>query len=282
MIGIVVVAGAALVIKDEWKEAGTSKFDTSGALLYTVGLFALIYGFSRLPSGFILVICGAAILFWFGRYELKFANPVFNMRVFLSNRVFRLSTLSALVNYAATFAISFMLSLYLQEVRGLAPRDAGLILISQSVVMAVVALVSGRLSDKMPAQLLATSGMAIIAVGLTGLCFISGTTHLLILAALLAVLGLGFGLFSSPNTNIIMSSVDKAHYSMASATTGTMRLTGQAFSMGIALMAISLRMGDVQLSPAVHSELLQSMRIVFITCSVLCTGGIYMSSIRSR
>jgi MFS family permease len=282
-IGIVVIAGTILVIKEEWKEAAGGKFDKLGSLMYTVGLFALIYGFSSLSSilSFSLIAAGLVILYYFARYELGCAFPVFNMTLFLHNRVFRLSSISALINYSATFAVGFMLSLYLQDVRGLAPREAGLILISQSVVMAVTSVVSGRLADKMSTSLLATSGMAIIALGLVGLCFLTESTSFFVIVILLMLLGLGFGIFSTPNMTIIMGSVDKAYYSMASATTGTMRLTGQAFSMGIALMAISIQMGNVQLSEAVHTQMLHSMRIVFIICSVLSALGVYMSSVRN-
>ena len=284
IMGLVVIIGTLAAIKEEWKEKQSAGFDTFGTLMYTTGLCAVIYGFSRMPStlSFIVVICGAVVLYVFGRYELKALSPVFNVREFLGNRIFRLSTLSALINYAATFAVSFMLSLYLQDVRGLSPRDAGFILISQSVVMAVTALVSGRLSDRMPASRLATAGMALVALGLLSLCFVSASTPFVVLMIMLACLGLGFGIFSSPNTNVIMSSVSKSHYSMASATAGTMRLTGQAFSMGIALMAMSMRLGNVQLSSDLHSEMLYSMRLVFIICTALCAGGVWMSAVRSR
>ncbi len=106
----------------------------------------------------------------------------------------------------------------------------------------------------MSATYLATVGMAIIAAGLIGLCFITETTSLIFLISLLVLLGLGFGMFSSPNSNIIMSSVDKRNYSMASATTGTMRLTGQAFRIGIAIMGMSFQIGNIQLSTDVNSQ----------------------------
>ncbi|MDU1889721.1 MAG: MFS transporter [Dysgonomonas sp.] len=281
-LSFIVAVGGLIIIKDDWKEDVKSKFDVVGSILFAVGLSALIYGFSELPhtQGIILIIAGAAILLYFSYYEKMQEYPVFNIRVFLANKVFRLSSLSALINYSATFAISFMLSLYLQYVRGLSPRDAGLILITQSVVQAAVSLKSGSLSDKMSATFLATLGMGIIAIGLVGLCFISETTNLYFLGGILILLGLGFGIFSSPNTNIIMSSVEKKHYGLASATMGTMRLTGQAFSMGIAIMAISIMIGNVQLSSEVHTELISSMRITFIICLVLCLFGVYASSVR--
>lgn len=281
---IIVAIGGHVIIKDDWKEETKTKFDLLGSILFAIGLSSLIFGFSELPHilGFIFIGVGAIVLLYFGIYEKKQESPVFNIRVFLENRVFRLSSVSALINYSATFAISFMLSLYLQYVRGLSPRDAGLILIIQSVIQSVASLKSGSLSDRMSATFLATLGMGIIAVGLIGLCFISETTSLYFLGGILILLGLGFGIFSSPNTNIIMSSVEKKYYGLASATMGTMRLTGQAFSMGIAIMAISLMVGNVKISPAVHTELISSMRITFIICLVLCLFGVYASSVREK
>ena len=283
-LSLIVAVGGIVIIEDDWKEEGKSTFDIVGSILFAIALSSLIYGFSELPhvSGFIFIGIGIVVILCFAIYEKKQEFPVFNIRVFLGNRVFRLSSLSALINYSATFAISFMLSLYLQYVRGLSPRDAGLILIVQSVVQAVASLKSGSLSDKMSATFLATLGMGIIAVGLVGLCFITETTNLYYLGGILILLGLGFGIFSSPNTNIIMSSVEKKHYGLASATMGTMRLTGQAFSMGIAIMAISIMIGNVQMSPALSSQFIGSMRITFVICLVLCLFGVYASSARDR
>ncbi|MBD8388026.1 MFS transporter [Dysgonomonas sp. BGC7] len=283
-LSLTVAVGGCFLIKEDWKEDVESKFDLWGSILFAIGLSALIFGFSELPHilGIISIGIGVVVLLFFTFYEKKQEFPVFNILVFLENRVFRLSSLSALINYSATFAISFMLSLYLQYVRGLSPRDAGLILIIQSIVQAIVSLKSGRLSDKVSPTLLATLGMSIIALGLVGLCFISETTSYYFLGGILFLLGLGFGIFSSPNTNIIMSSVEKKHYGLASATMGTMRLTGQAFSMGIAIMAISIMIGNVQLSPAIHAELIISMRITFIICLILSVFGIYASSVRNN
>lgn len=284
LVGIIVVIGSLLYIRGEWKDEKKTSFDFSGAILYASGLFCLIYGFSQLPHwvGIGLMFLGVFVIFLFGKNQLNKESPLFDVNLFLKNRVFRLSNISALINYSATFAISFMLSLYLQYVRGLSPIEAGLILIVQSVVQSVVSLLSGSMSDKISASKLATSGMGMIAVGLVMLCFVSGTTSYIYLIAVLALLGLGFGTFSSPNTNIIMSSVDQVQYSMASATTGTMRLTGQAFSMGIAMMAISLTMRDATLSSSMAWEIIRSLQVTFIICAVLCFLGVYTSSVRNK
>ncbi len=282
--GTLVVVGSILFIKGEWKDEVKTKFDYVGTMLYAIGLFLLIYGFSQLPDwiGGILMLVGVVVIVIFGKHQQHRTNPIFDMNLFLQNKVFRLSNISALINYAATFAIAFMLSLYLQYVRGLTPRDAGLILIVQSVVQSIVSLQSGRLSDKMSASKLATIGMAMISGGLILLCFISEDTSYTYLIAVLALLGLGFGTFSSPNINVIMSSVEPAKYSMASATTGTMRLTGQAFSMGIAMMAISITIGNATLSPDLAVELIHSLKITFVICAVLCLLGVYTSSARMK
>lgn len=280
-IALLVLIGAFFAIKEDWKEERKQKFDMAGSILYALGLSGVIYGFASLPNttGFILLVVGILIMVLFSAYEKKQINPVFNIKVFLENKVFKYSSLSALINYSATFAISFMLSLYLQYVRGLSPRDAGLMLIVQSIMMAVVSYASGKLSDKMSSSFLATLGMFVISVGLIGLCFIGETTNFYFIIALLVLIGFGFGVFSSPNMNILMSSVDKQYYGFASATSGTMRLIGQSLSMGIAMMAISIQIGNIKFSSDVHTELMHSMRITFIICSVLCLFGVYASSV---
>lgn len=280
-IAFFVLVGGFFAIKEDWKEDKKQPFDMCGSILYALGLSGIIYGFASLPhvSGFIFLIAGIVVILFFAMYEKRLSNPVFNIKVFLENKVFKYSSISALINYSATFAISFMLSLYLQYVRGLSPRDAGLILIVQSLMMAIASFASGKLSDKMSSSFLATLGMFIIFVGLIGLCFIGETTHFYYIIALLVLIGFGFGVFSSPNMNILMSSVDKQYYGFASATAGTMRLVGQSLSMGIAMMAISMQIGDIKFSSDVHAELMYSMRITFIICSALCLFGVYASSV---
>jgi len=284
VISLLALIGSLLLLKEDWKEKTKQKFDLTGSVMYAVGLSALIYGFSQLPHLYAvgLIAGGIIVLFIFSVYEKKKDQPVFNVKLFSVNRIFRLSSLSALINYSATFAISFMLSLYLQYVRELSPIEAGFILIVQSVIQSLVSLMAGRMSDKVSPSILATSGMFIIALGLIGLCFIDEHTSFLLIGGLLFMLGMGFGIFSSPNMNVIMSSVEPRYYGLASATAGTMRLTGQAFSMGIAIMAISIYIGNVEITHEVHHGLMKSLRLTFIICSVLCFIGVYTSSVRNH
>jgi MFS family permease len=243
-----------------------------------------MYGFSKLPGSLALAltIAGVLGLIVFIAWELREKTPVLDIGLFRNNRIFAFSNLAALINYAATFGITFILSLYLQNVKGLNPRDAGLILITQPIVMALVALVSGKLSDRIDSRILSSTGMAIIVAGLISLVFLTTETSHTYLVITLLVLGFGFGMFSSPNTNSVMSSVEKRFLGTASATLGTMRLTGQMFSMAIAAMAIHLFIGNAPISTASIPGFMQSVRVVFIAFAVLCFLGVFASLARGK
>jgi len=279
LVGLIVAVLSRLFLRTEWIESKGEKFDYIGSIIYAVGLFSLIYGFTELPkiSGFIWLIIGIVSFIVFIFYEKNHKAPIFNTRLFSGNRVFAFSSLAALINYASTAAIAFMLSLYLQYIKGFDARHAGLILITQACIQSAFSLITGRLSNKIAPPILATSGMIFCFIGLVGLCFINTATPIYILVIILLILGIGFGIFASPNTNVIMGSVDKKHYGQASATTGTVRLTGQAFSMGIAGMAIAMYVGNRPIEPSVYSSFLQSMHVTFIVFAILSAFGIYAS-----
>jgi EmrB/QacA subfamily drug resistance transporter len=271
-------------VHQEWADARGERFDLPGSVLYLCSMSAFMFGFSRLPetSAIVFASAGLAGLVLFILLEMRVESPVFNISLFTSNRLFAFSNLAALINYATTFAITFLLSLYLQVVMGMAPRDAGMVLITQPVTMAVVASLSGRLSDRYDPRILSSAGMAVIVVGLVMLSFLSGHTPISTLVVNLVVVGFGFGLFSSPNTNAIMSAVEKRHLGVASATVGTMRLTGQMISMGIATLILQLYVGNHQLSVQFSGEFMSSMRTTFFIFVVLCTGGVFASLARGR
>jgi MFS family permease len=259
---------AAKAIKGEWKEPYRGRFDFAGAAIYGLALFGIIFGFSDLPrtSAFVWAGIGLLLIIAFVFYELKKENPVFNLRMFSGNKVLCFSSATAFISYASTAAVAFMLSLYLQTVRDFDAQLAGIVLISQAIVQATTSFFAGRRSDKKNPAFLATLGMIFTTLGLFGLAFIGEQTSIWLIIALLALLGLGFGLFSTPNTKIIMGSVDKKFFGQASATIGTMRLTGQAMSMGIAMMLISI---------APH--FIASVKITFAVFAALCAIGAYIT-----
>jgi MFS family permease len=271
-------------ITQEWADAKGEKFDLSGSIIYLLSMSAFMFGFSRLPETLAIILAAAGLLGLVGfiKMEMKLKFPIFNIRLFASNRLFAFSNLAALINYATTFAITFLLSLYLQYILGLSPRDAGMILITQPVMMAIVASISGRLSDSHDPRILASIGMGIITGGLIMLTFLSENSTLTYLVVILAIVGFGFGMFSSPNTNAIMGSVDRKYLGVASATVGTMRLTGQMMSMGIATLILHLFIGNNPISAQYSTGFMTSMRITFVVFVILCVVGVFASLARGK
>jgi len=281
VVSLLVSIAIIIKIKAEWKENENDKFDWFGAIIYIPSMTALMFGFSKLPTPLATFFTAAGIvgLIIFVMMELKHPFPLLNMKLFFENRVFGSSNLSAFINYAATFAVSFILSLYLQYSKHLSPKDAGMILIAQPVLMAVTAIFSGRLSDKISPRLLASSGMAICVVGMALLSFIEADTSYIYLITALGILGFGFGLFSSPNTNMVMSSVTRNYYGIASATLSTMRATGMMFSMAIASLSIHLFVGNQKINDLNVGSFIHSSKFVFVIFTILCVAGIFLSFI---
>lgn len=283
-LGIVMTALILTKMKGEWREARGAGFDVTGSVLYCTGLVALMYGFSRLPGlpGAALVVTGVVLLFVFLRWELRARSPVLDLDLFRRNRVFAFSNLAAFINYSATFSVGFLMGLYLMYIRGLSPQQAGLILLAQPVVMAIGSPFAGRLSDRIEPRIVSSVGMGIIVIGLG---FFAGLTPAMpmgwIIAAL-GVLGLGFALFSSPNSNAVMGSVHRSVYGVAAGTLATMRMTGQTMSIGIAMLVFALMIGSMQVTPAVHDRFLEGIRIAFAISAVLCAAGVFASLARGN
>jgi len=252
-------------IKTEWAEAVGEKFDWRGSVIYGIALASFMFGFSRLPSlpGWICIAIAVVTAVVFLFFENKISNPVFDIRLILRNRIFAFSGIAALINYSATSAIGFFISLYLQYLKGLDARTAGLIMISQPVAMTLLSPLAGKLS-----------------AGLILFCFINQATPDYVIVLLLLLMGIGFGLFSSPNSNAIMSSVEKRHLGVASGVVGTMRMVGQMMSMGIAMMLLSLYIGKQSINPATYPGLISAMRTGFIIFSILSVFGIFASLAR--
>jgi len=282
-LGITILVITWWKLDNEWAASRGERFDLKGSLLYSIFLVMLMYGFSRLPGleGIVLVGFGIVGFAGFVMFEARVDSPLLNIRLF-KNRTFAFSNLAALINYSANFTVGFLLSLYLQYIKGLDPQSAGLILVAQPVVMAVFTPIAGRLSDRFPAQKLASLGMALCTMGLFILTFITAQTSIAVVSGGLVVLGLGFGFFSSPNTSAIMGSVEKRFYGVASAIVSTMRLLGQMLSMGLALMMFALLIGNVPITPVQYPALLDSIRTVFLICTVLCFFGIFVSLARGN
>lgn len=278
------VAVGVLMVKQEWRSDEPGRFDIVGALLYTGAIVFLMVGMSSLPELYSVGLLGLGIVgFWmFFHHQHHRENPLFDVTLFYTNRVFTLSCIASLVMYAATFANIVLMSLYLQYLRGFEPSEAGLVLMAQPLVMAIVSPYAGKLSDRIEPRVIASSGMAITALGLYCLSSIEPTTPLVLVISYLMTTGLGFSLFSSPNANAIMGAVEPRFYGIAGSSVATMRVIGQMASMGIVAMAFSIGLGPIQITPAVYPELGVAISLSFVVAATLCLPAIYLSLVRGR
>jgi len=280
-LGIVILTVTFWKLNGEWAASRGERFDLKGSVAYSISLVAVLYGFSVLPSlgGILLLALGIIGFAGFVMLELRVESPLLNVRLF-RNQTFAFSNLAALINYSANWTVGFLLSLYLQFIKGFDPQCAGLILVAQPIVMALFAPIAGRLSDRFPVQKLASLGMAFCTIGLFIFTFITEDTGIAMIGGGLVVIGLGFAFFSPPNTSAIMGSVEKRFYGVASAMVSTMRLLGQMLSMGLVLMVFALFIGNVRITPAQYPALLRSIHMVFTICTALCFLGIFVSLAR--
>jgi MFS family permease len=260
------------------------RVDVPGSAVYMLSLVLLMWGLSKItmPVGEMCVLAGAVGLFVFGVIESKTASPVFNVRAFRGNPAFIYSNLAALINIIATFALGFLVSLYLQYVKGMKPGHAALVMVIQTVVTTVLSLYTGKLSDKINPSILASIGMGLCAIGLGALIFLTPDTPVWYVVATLAFLGVGFALFSSPNTNAVMSSANKKDFGVASASLSTMRTLGMNLSMGVIMMLFSIFMGGKRITPELYGAYMKCMKIGFTIFTTLCVLGIYASLPRDK
>ena len=283
-LGLFILLFTVWKLKGEWTEARGEKFDILGSMLFGLSLVAGMYGLSLLPGveGISFVLVGAFGIVIFLKWESKTSSPIFHLDLLTKNKVFALSNLAALINYSATFGVSFLMSLYLQLMKGLKPQEAGLIMVSQPIVQAVFSPLAGRLSDRIEPRLVASTGMGLTALGLFLFSFLNQETPALFIIVTLALLGFGFALFSSPNTNAVMSSVDKKDYGIASGMINTMRAIGMMFSMGIVMMLLTIYIGRVQITPPSYALFLKSLKVIFAIFAILCLAGVFASFSRGR
>jgi EmrB/QacA subfamily drug resistance transporter len=283
-LGICAWVFCARSVKGERDGAKGESFDLSGSVLYGVSACLVLSGTAFLPkaSGWAFLAGGLAAGALFFTLERRTRHPVVDTALFLENRVFSMSCLAAVINYSATFAVSFLLSLHLQWVTGMEPGRAGFILLASPVVMALVSPLAGRLADRTDPGKIASAGMALTALGLIPLCALGKDSPPALIVVSLLVMGTGFGVFSSPNISAMMRSVEKSRLGMAASINGAVRLFGQMLSMGFATTVLSLTVGDMRAGPDTAPHFLTAERIIFVIFLLLCGLGIIPSLARGR
>ena len=284
LLSLILIPIAFRYLSKETTSTYNKKFDLKGSLIYGTSLALIVYSFPAIPSvhGIVLLVLGLVGFFLFLRLETQIDHPLIDIGRFRNNQVFIFSNIAAFINYSATYALVFLLSLYLQQVLHYTPSEAGLIIMAQPIAMTILSPLAGKLSDKVEPQIVASTGMGITVIGLFAFATLDSNDGIWFITSMLLLLGLGFALFSSPNTNAVMSSVKQNEYGVASSVLGTMRLTGQTISMGISLMIFALIMGQTGKNITNTSGLLASIRVTFLVFGLLSLAGVFFSLKRGK
>jgi MFS family permease len=271
---------ARLSRQTEMPQGEPSGFDVLGSLLCVAMICAVMYGFSNFAesnAAKLLIPAGFALGAIFVLNELKTPNPLIDVRFFARDLSYSLSVCAALMNYAATFAISYLMSIYLQMVLGFDSQMAGIVLIVQPVMMALLAPLAGKLSDRVSPFKLASVGMAVCAVGLCSFAFLSFTHSLLHIIANLLVMGVGIGLFSTPNTAAVMSRADVKDLGVTTALLATSRSMGQTSGMAAITLIVSAYLGQATFAEATRWQLDSIEQAGFVLFTAVCVIGIFFS-----
>jgi EmrB/QacA subfamily drug resistance transporter len=298
-IGIAVMLLAWRYVKDTGEIHKDERLDIPGVLLFSVGLTSLLitltlgeqYGWGS--SGIIgLFVLAAITLILFVIVEKKKGrSAMLDLSMVTGNQLFAAANISALLNYAAYFSVAFMLSYYMQEILGYSILYTGLVLLIMPLAMAGLSPISGWASDRIGSRFLASTGMAIIASGLLFMSALTATSSVVYIGVGLLLIGIGMGLFSSPNTSAVMGAVDRRRLGVASGTLSTMRFVGQAGSLAImgAIIAsvagpdfiTSLSLGSA--NPGVTAaSYIQGMSTVFLVGAVIAGVGTVTSLARGK
>ncbi len=270
-------------ITGEWYGNREYGLDYKGSMLYFLSALSIMYGLSvyvSKPIAPILIGGGIAAGMLFMIENRRSAAPLLDFTLF-RNVIFAMSNAAAFLHYSATFAISFLMSLYLQVIRGLDEVTAGTILLLQPVMMAALSPAAGRLSDNVEPRIVASTGMAITAIGIFSLSQCSRETDLYMIGAILLFIGIGFAFFSAPNSSAIMGSVSPKEFGIASSIMSMMRIFGQSMSMVLVTLLLSAYV--LPASDAGYAASMETgIRKTFTIFSVICTIGVGISLMRGK
>lgn len=240
-IGLAVILLSLWRLKEPARTAPPRPFDLTGAAAFAIGLSALLVdltvgeeaGWTSPVSVALLAVTVVSFVVFILIERRKGRDAMLDLHLLTGNRLFAMANISALLNYTAYFGISFLLSFYMQRVLEYSLYLTGLVLLSMPLVMSFLSPVMGAASDRIGSRVLASGGMILISVGLLLLGTIGEATSAIELIAYLIILGIGMGMFSSPNTSAIMGCVPKQQLGVASGTLSTMRTVGQSLSLAI-------------------------------------------------
>ncbi len=281
---IVLLLFMHLKLHGEWKNEHHSRFDWIGSAIFITFACALVYGLSMLPGlfGFALLLVSLLSLAGFIMHQSRDRQPLIRVQMFRESRVFSLSLSTSFLMYGSNFAIIFLLSLYLQYIKGFSPAYAGQILLMQALCMAIIAPIAGKLADRFQPRIIATLGCSIVAVGFLLLIQINPETTAFYIGGSLGLVGLGFGLFSTPNNSAIMGSVKEQEVGVASASMNLSRTIGNLVGMSLVNLMMHYYIGDANFGPESNLALMSTISLALLMSLSFVIIASIISAVRGK
>jgi EmrB/QacA subfamily drug resistance transporter len=273
-----------LRLSGEWKNQEKTRYDWWGTVIFTVFSSSLVYGLSILPNifGVLTLVLSAISLTLFIVHQSRSRRPLIRVQMFRESRVFSMSLATSLLMYASNFPLVFLMSLYLQYVKGLSPSHAGQVILVQALSMAIMAPLSGKLADKFEPRLVATLGCIIVACGLFVLSLMNTDTSITYIACSLLLIGFGFGLFSTPNNNAIMGGVQLHEVGVASASMNLSRTIGNLFGMSLVNLMVHFYLGNAQFTQQQNPALIQTVEMALNMSLAFVVLACVISALRGK
>lgn len=262
-----------LKLKGDWRNDDPQRLDWKGSIILSCGLIVFFIGVTNLPEiyAFALLLVSVALGFSYMQHSERVDFPIVNLKLVWQNHKLSRSLVASILMYGGSYGLQFLIGLYLQYNRGYSPTDAGKFLLIQALVMAVIAPVAGRLSDRYQPNMIAASGCLTLVLSFVLMMFLDDDSHIAITVISLALLGAGFGLFSTPNSNASLQSISVEKLGIVSALVSMSRLVGQLASTAFITLMMSLYIGNAEIVPSNYGALLEVFRWT-IGMSLVCAA----------
>lgn len=284
-VGLLALLLSVLAIPKDDNKTEREQFDIPGALFFLAGLVALLFALNQghnfgwgSVSILSLFLISAVFLLLFIRIEKRQSRPMLDLTLF-KRRIFSTSAMSAILNYICVYCILFLMPFFLMDGKGLSPSQSGLILSAQPLVMAIIAPISGTISDKIGARIPGMIGMAILSCGLFLLSRLTLSTPISYVLICLSITGLGIGIFISPNNSALMGAAPSNRQGIAAGILATSRNIGMVLGIGFSGAVFST---ILTMNSNTASSLTTAIRYSFLIACVIAILGIITTAIRGN
>ncbi len=284
-VGLLALAMALRFVPRDEGSGAAEAFDLRGAVTFTAGLVALLLALNQghawgwtAPATLALLAASVVLLIAFVSLERRVAAPMVDLSLF-RRRTFSAAAASALLNYVCVYTLLFLMPFYLLQARGMSPAQAGLLLTAQPLLMAAVAPISGTLSDRIGTRIPSVLGMGLFAVGLLLLSRLALDTTYLAVAGMLAVAGLGIGIFVSPNNSALMGAAPTHRQGIAAGLLALARNVGMVIGVGLAGAVYTTVLGPGGAGEA--SAIVEAMRVTYLLATGLAVAGMGVAALRA-